>query len=350
MLNIFTLLKVLSLFAALYFILKMFSPKIMDLLMELFFGNTRRKNSELDFDRMVEERKAMLRGDFSAVQSDPIILKKERKNKTDEILHNEFTQLTQLKIRNKKDNDRLDELKVIMSYADSLQWGSSKDFKKMAQKVSKELSSRVEETLVSHCFSILYKREIFLNRNSEVFSLQQIQDIIETFVITHQVLMDKETIKKLSKRWNVDENSVLKAIRLYFNESNSSIKKLLYESSISLPKVESSQIISKLRDTRKGLIHKKVFLETLKEKTEIFYTLSPLPNLKGNDDKVGALRNLGLPPSASVEQIKKQYKKLARLKHPDRLKAKGIPQEFEKVATENFTKIKLAYDILMTKV
>lgn len=55
---------------------------------------------------------------------------------------------------------------------------------------------------------------------------------------------------------------------------------------------------------------------------------------------------LGLQPTASVEEIKRSYRKLSIEFHPDTVASKGLPEEFTKFATEKFREIREAYDTL----
>lgn len=48
--------------------------------------------------------------------------------------------------------------------------------------------------------------------------------------------------------------------------------------------------------------------------------------------------------TASNEEIKKQYRKLVSEYHPDKIEAKGLPQEFIKFANDKFKEIQNAYD------
>lgn len=52
---------------------------------------------------------------------------------------------------------------------------------------------------------------------------------------------------------------------------------------------------------------------------------------------------LGLKPGASNTEIKKAYRKLMAEHHPDKLIAKGLPQEMIDIATEKTSKIQQAY-------
>jgi DnaJ like chaperone protein len=64
-------------------------------------------------------------------------------------------------------------------------------------------------------------------------------------------------------------------------------------------------------------------------------------NLSGADD---AYAVLGLTRSASSEEIKQTYRNLVREHHPDRLVAKGMPEEFVERANRTLAAINAAYD------
>ena len=53
---------------------------------------------------------------------------------------------------------------------------------------------------------------------------------------------------------------------------------------------------------------------------------------------------LGMEKSASDAEIKKAYRRLMSQHHPDKLVAKGLPEEMMKIATEKTQEIKAAYE------
>jgi DnaJ like chaperone protein len=59
---------------------------------------------------------------------------------------------------------------------------------------------------------------------------------------------------------------------------------------------------------------------------------------------VEAYAILGVAPSANDGEIKKAYRRLMSQHHPDKLVAKGLPEEMMKVATAKTQEIKAAYD------
>ena len=55
---------------------------------------------------------------------------------------------------------------------------------------------------------------------------------------------------------------------------------------------------------------------------------------------------LDLNSGASVEEIKKAYRRLVSEYHPDKLASKGVPEEFKAFASEKFREIQEAYEII----
>lgn len=59
-----------------------------------------------------------------------------------------------------------------------------------------------------------------------------------------------------------------------------------------------------------------------------------------------AYKMLELPSSADLGNIKKAYRRLMKENHPDKLIAKGLPEQMVRIATEKTQKIREAYDVL----
>ncbi|TVQ53694.1 MAG: molecular chaperone DjiA [Rhodobacteraceae bacterium] len=58
-------------------------------------------------------------------------------------------------------------------------------------------------------------------------------------------------------------------------------------------------------------------------------------------------RVLGLEPGASPDKVRARWRALARENHPDRLVARGLPEEAVKLATDRLARINAAYERLM---
>jgi DnaJ like chaperone protein len=57
---------------------------------------------------------------------------------------------------------------------------------------------------------------------------------------------------------------------------------------------------------------------------------------------------LDIKASASAAEVKKAYRRLMNQHHPDKLVAKGLPQEMIRLATEKTQEIKQAYELIKT--
>jgi len=55
---------------------------------------------------------------------------------------------------------------------------------------------------------------------------------------------------------------------------------------------------------------------------------------------------LGIERGKPFEEVRKRYRKLVSDNHPDRLIARGLPQEFIKIATTRVAAINAAYEMI----
>lgn len=64
------------------------------------------------------------------------------------------------------------------------------------------------------------------------------------------------------------------------------------------------------------------------------------------DELADAYRALGVHPQDSDAHIKRAYRRLMSQHHPDKLIAKGVPDDMVKMATEKSQEIRAAYDLI----
>lgn len=58
---------------------------------------------------------------------------------------------------------------------------------------------------------------------------------------------------------------------------------------------------------------------------------------------------LGCAPNASMDEIKKKYRQLVHDFHPDKIIAKGLPEEFSEFASKKFNEIQQAYEAIKSE-
>lgn len=66
------------------------------------------------------------------------------------------------------------------------------------------------------------------------------------------------------------------------------------------------------------------------------------------DTLAKAYRALGVDASASDREVKRAYRKLMSEHHPDKMIAKGVPEDMIKLATETSQEIQAAYEVVKT--
>ena len=62
-----------------------------------------------------------------------------------------------------------------------------------------------------------------------------------------------------------------------------------------------------------------------------------------------AYETLGVSPSAPDDEVKRAYRRLMNRHHPDKLAARGLPEEMMRAATERTQQIKAAWDTVKTE-
>jgi DnaJ like chaperone protein len=73
------------------------------------------------------------------------------------------------------------------------------------------------------------------------------------------------------------------------------------------------------------------------------------PKQRTENELENAFGVLGVPYSASFQEVKKAYRKLMSMHHPDKLAAKGLPESMRKMANEKTQNIQRAYELICQK-
>jgi hypothetical protein len=334
---------------------KLIGPALSQLLMKLFYGGKKIKNSDINFDHMVERKKQMMRKG----ENEKTIQETKSENQKKDTLafyQKKLSQLNNLKEKTEDDSLQITDIKKILVLFDGLQWGGGNELKDISSRISKNIGVRIEQNEVSTIISLFLKREFLISRkNSRLPSYNEIISLLESYLFLS--LLFKEIhgseyslLNILSRKFYISIDILIRSLIKVFDRNN----KFEISTILSRPiknlfpyQNQDTHILPFLKDDNgKFFLSRKDYIELIKKETVIFSSLSPLPDLKNDRDIEGAYHILGFDKNAPFEQIKKRYKKLALVKHPDKLKGKGIPEEFNSIATKNFARLQMAYDIL----
>jgi len=214
------------------------------------------------------------------------------------------------------------------------------------------MGTRIESQELFDMIRFCDKRDLFLPPvGSEPLLIEQITSVLESFLFADIFLFgakDQELARILKittaqmEKVRLTVGSMLQGRDL----DKAKLSALQGNDQWSYAPQEKEIILIKWVKNKKGFKTKAELLLELQSILEFFKTLMPLPELKNSKDYEGALVIFEADQNTPLEVIKKRYKKLAVERHPDKLISKGIPSEFEKIATENFAQIQLAYNII----
>jgi len=252
--------------------------------------------------------------------------------------------------KNKSKN--VEALKTVLSLWDSLEWGASDLITKISQKISQSMGTRIESQELFDMIRFCDKRDLFLPPvGSDPLLIEQITSVLESFLFADFFLFGaKENelarILKINTAQLEKVRSTIGSMLQGRDLNKAKLNALQSNDQWSYAPQEKEIILIKWVKSIKGFKTKADLHLELQSILEFFKTLMPLPELKNSKDYEGALNIFEADQNTPLEIIKKRYKKLAVERHPDKLISKGIPSEFEKIATENFAQIQLAYNII----
>lgn len=336
---------------------KTMAPAIFTLFSQLLTGKKKKKNVELD--TLIEAKKQMLRqgaAEKKAEGNKPI--KAESKNSTIKEFDSYFKKVSKAET---PDTEKIEDVKKIMVLFDSLQWGSGDGFNSILKKVKSKTNATIPQTLATKSLNKLISRDILLGRKTNNLpQYNEVLSVIETKIYL-EALTDEARKKTgpifqyLSKlhRVNINDtiNGFLSLILKKENKKPNEIFDLLLKNKFNISTIDPEKLdiihhLMLLDEKKQFFVKSTELIKSIAEESEFFSSLSPLPSPKNKNDIETCYEIFQIDKNTTKDEIKKIYKKLASLKHPDKLSGRGIPKEFESIATENFANIQMAYDIL----
>lgn len=326
-----------------------FARYILPMLWQLvsdYFGSSDKKKGH-DLDMMIEGQKQMLRSQMGVTGVSEPTTSNRKISASQEFYKQAFLEAS------KKGSSNAEDLKNILSLWDAQEWGVSEKINQLAQKISRSLGLRIEANELLNLIKFCDRRELWLPPPGSLpLSFKDITASLESFAFAHQFLFGDQLdamarTHKASKEVFKKCRDALGPSLLGENLDKTKIAALSSKNSWQASPADQEILLIKWIKTKKGLKSRNDLESELMPLISFFQTLLPIAPVSGNKDIDGALAIFSADQNTPIETIKKRYKKMAIERHPDKLKSLGIPSEFEKIATENFAQIQMAYNIVM---
>lgn len=317
---------------------------------QLFKNVGKDKKVNIDFDEMVRRKTEYFK--FNR-EIDPPSLKGITLSNTEKV-YTEFFNLPQ--------NEKNPEKKRFLQVFRSLQWGESPLHLDIINYLKKSYSFNSDLIQVTKAINDLIKNDVLISpkwRNLPNFTdLEQVvalRVIFEIFLDEAKV-WGKENLRSFCQREELDLKQTCKAIAYYFSPKdlpetfsdivrNSPAEKNLINN-FNLENLKKRIFERLIEQIEKGNTSS-LFLKEISNLSILFESLKKIEPLQSKFDLAGARRIFDLNNGATLEEIKKRYKSLAKINHPDTLVSLELPEDILKMVNGNFSQIKHAYDLLV---
>lgn len=298
------------------------------------------QRDEKDFDRMIKRKMELLRANNGQYVPEEHLL-----SPTQALLRKE-----QNKGQQKQQSTIPVQYKALF---DDLSWGSGEEVKKIIKLFQREFSYTPNEQNLREKLKIHLKDESLLptinqSTKEEILTLFYSRALFEYYV---EEICDQKysLIKKIAIRLEVPVDLFAYAFQyMLLNEIQS---KERFQSKLLLGNFDilKKQQMTSIFFTNHGMqIAKSVnaIQELIKEHFVVADFIRPWPEITKNSSVIEALSIMRAHQSFTVEEIKRNYKKIAMEKHPDKIAALKLPKEIEQNALKQFQIIQLAYEII----
>lgn len=263
-----------------------------------------------------------------------------------------------------KNADELPDSAIIKEALKEVSWGGGKLNQDVKASLSKNYSYTMSDSKINAFFLMAKKRNYF---NFLDAMNAQNHDAIVNFLTTSLALhliveeirqKDLNFTEMMAKKRKLPPMVLAIALQIKilslikFESPLRDEKKFTGQLALSQYSEESVQsAVDKMLKKEANLWAKdqSSFIEELNLFTNYAQILKPFPPLKNKNDLEAALFILGLSNNSTLEDAKKNFKRLAQEYHPDKILQKSLPPYLTVVCTKKFNIIREAYDIVCEK-
>lgn len=326
--------------------LKVVGPVIFEALKRKIPGMSTPDN---DIDSMIRRQKARLRSEYGIPQS---VNDTHGSNKT---LIN-----TESEIEEKSTPAPTKEIEAL--YKES-RWGGGEFAKSIQNEIAKNYSYTLAETKVNSFIMLAEKRHYLKylsteNQQSPTAIKNYLSLVMLTLILIDEIRTKEfNLIERVAKKCHLSTQEFMLAFQLKILYAINTKKELKEEKIF----VDSPALGQFSEDTIKeafiSILKKEanlwakghsLFFEELSLHISYANILVPLPTLEHKKDLLTAYKILKVDAEMETEEIKKAYKKIAMMKHPDKIGQMKLPKTLENKAKKSFNQIQEAYDLIIS--
>ncbi|MDD0851953.1 J domain-containing protein [Halobacteriovorax sp. GB3] len=322
-----------------YIFIKTLGPALYEWLYEKVTGRQLKKGD--NFDSLIEKKKNALRNQ-GASQKEFAPSKKLREKSSDS---KDFLQILKSHLANGDEEDLKKSIKLI----ESLQWGDHPTFKEVAKSIERDFALKLTTDQISRAFKELIQSKFYEKFKRQPLSFKEVTSILKLYVVIDSLEQGRRA-PIIEKIYAINSLTLQQAIALHlYFDKNDRAKGLAQIQETEVPKpVGNSPIMSRyfkiIQDVEN--YQTKSLLKNIQNTFYLIKAITPLEELNKKSTTEQAYRVLGLAEGSTEEEAKKIYRKLAKVFHPDVLSGEGLNEAGKKIASENFTIVKMAYDII----
>lgn len=330
-----------------------FFGNMFHLIWKSFFNKSHTRDHNLD--EMIKKQEQILRKGYSTQK--PI-------NKSHEGSASKNITQTEARYLNEGHKSKIEGFKKILSLLDHLKWGEGEIYNEIRKQLKLILNQDVDLLEVSQTITKSFREDYFLKLKDERLpNYLELEKAIISKVFLKLIYLEAKFEKgsflsKFAKSNKTKELSAIWAIKFYFLKKMGQKEEELFSEIVKnndktnrfneISSIELEILIDKIviAADHSTFVSVESIIRDLKKYIEIFLNLESIPPLKNKKDLSGAYSILKVKKDSSMEEIKKSYKKLVKIKHPDKFSKKNLPESAQKIITENFSIIQSAYDLL----
>ncbi len=353
----------------LYVVSKIAATFIRGFFTDFFNGSGKNK---IDIDQMIKKQVRILKEAQEAQGKDRDhkngAADKEGQKFKSNTEKNYHMRLEKIKENSSKLNEKKD-LEKVMVFFDNVQWGEGLFFNKIKEKMEKKYHSLTSLNEISRWSHILLREDLFLfKKENRLLSINEIERLIENGLYLKKGFEEAKNRKGkligyLANLEGLKDVELVRGIEYFFlknlkdfrsGEEEKLIPLLLKKDFIkksnlekltqkNLDKITINLLVDRRNDSIVPLSN---YIKEICEYAHMFSCLNEVPKPKGKLNLEAALKMFNLSESCTLSDVKTVYKRLAKLKHPDRLAGLKIPEKYVLMANHNFSNLQDAYKVL----